>query len=391
MHVDLDAFYASVEQLLNSALKGKPVIISSDSRRGVVSTASYEARQYGVHSAMTLAQAKQLCPEGIYLPGDFKSYKAYSKLFFEVLQRHTPTIESLSLDEAFLDLSGNHQARKDPVGLAQEIKEQILEHTNGLIASIGIGNCKVVAKVASDYEKPNGLTYVKPGTEAAFLAPLPIRALPGIGPATETKLQAFGIKTVGEIASLPPNLLGNRGNELILLSRGIDSREVIVSGAPKSISRETTFEYDVIDPQYLKTIARRLTQEVTQSLREEKIYSKTVVLKFRFAGFETHTSQSTFLNPTDSDIEFLGAMEVLLKNVIAKQRPLRLIGVGATNLTDIIQEELFATSDPKQKVLDQKLDSIRKRFGQEAISRGMPSHAPQNDFRKLDIPKIGEL
>src|SRR5438309_2596997 len=270
LHIDMDAFYASVEQLRHPELRGKPVIVGGDGRRGVVAAASYEARRFGVRSAMPAGEARRLCPNGVFLPPDFATYRAASSQVFAVLGRFTPLIEPLSLDEAFLDMSGNPQARSDPEGLAVQLKAEVHSAT-GLTASVGVSTCKVVSKVASDLRKPDGLVVVDAGKEEAFLRPLPLRALPGLGPAAEKKLEGLGLRTVGELAALPVEVLaarlGKLGPVLHEMAHGVDGCAVVLPATPKSISREVTFEVDVRDRTELLLTARSLAQDVARSLR----------------------------------------------------------------------------------------------------------------------------
>ena len=385
----MDAFYASVEQLRRPETRGKPVVVGHDGPRGVVAAASYEARKFGVHSAMPSATARRLCPTLIVIPADFDAYRAASARVFAVLRTYTPVIEPLALDEAYLDLSGNREARHQPEALGRRLKAGVREATGGLTASVGVATSKAVAKIASDLRKPDGLVVVPAGTEAAFLAPLSLRALPGLGPASERRLDGLGLRTVGDVAATPAGILsarlGSYGSTLKALAQGDDPREVSAPGMPKSISREVTFERDVVDREAIRLTVRTLAQDVTQSLRRHRLGARAVRIKVRFAGFETHTFQATMPTATDLDDDVLATAERLLGEALAQQRPVRLIGVGAAGLSEVAQEGLFDDSRMRRRALDGALDQLRQRFGPRAVLRGRPVLADQRDFRRDDL------
>ena len=388
----MDAFYASVEQLRRPELRGKPVVVGHDGPRGVVAAASYEARKFGIRSAMPSATARRLCPAAIFVPADFTAYRAASAQVFAVLRRYTPVIEPLALDEAYLDLSGNREARSQPEAVGQRLKVEVRDATGGLTASVGVAASKVVAKIASDLRKPDGLVVVAPGTEAAFLAPLPLRVLPGLGPATERRLDGLGLRTVGDLAALPAEVLearvGNSGAGLKALAIGDDPRAVTIPGLPKSISREVTFERDVVDAHSLRRTVRSLAQDVTQSVRRQRLWARTVRLKVRFAGFETHTFQATLEAATDLDDDFLATADQLLGQALVEGRPVRLIGIGAANLSEATQDSLFDEDRSRRRALDGALDQLRQRFGPAAILRGRPVSTEQRDFRRDDLDNV---
>jgi DNA polymerase-4 len=388
----MDAFYASVEQLRHPELRGKPVVVGHDGRRGVVATASYEARKFGVHSAMPSATARRLCPQAIFIGPDFTAYRDASSVVFSVLRRYTPVIEPLSLDEAYLDLSGNREARAAPEAVGRRLKAEVLQATGGLTSSVGIATVKAVAKIASDYRKPDGLVVVQPGTEAAFLAPLPLRVLPGLGPAAERRLDGLGLKTVGDIAATPVGVLtarlGSSGASLWATALGDDPRPVSAPGRPKSISREVTFERDVRDVASLRRTVRALAQDVTQSLRRNGLWARTVRLKVRFEGFETHTFQSTLATATDLDEEVLAAADRLLGDALAESRPVRLIGIGAASLSDATEDGLFDQERSRRRSLDIAMDQLRRRFGPQAVHRGQQGSGEQRDFRRDDLDTV---
>jgi DNA polymerase-4 len=388
----MDAFYASVEQLRRPELRGQPVVVGHDGPRGVVAAASYEARKFGVHSAMPSATARRLCPTAIFIGADFAAYRDASSLVFSVLRTYTPVIEPLSLDEAYLDLSGNREARAEPEAVGRRLKAEVLQATGGLTASVGVAAVKAVAKIASDYRKPDGLVVVQPGTEAAFLAPLPLRVLPGLGPAAERRLDGLGLKTVGDIAATPGEVLaarlGSSGPTLRAMAMGDDPRAVSVPGIPRSISREVTFERDVRDADSLRRTVRTLAQDVTQSLRRNGLWARTVRLKVRFEGFDTHTFQSTLATATDLDEEVLATADRLLGEALAKPRPVRLIGIGAAGLAEATQDGLFDQDRSRRRSLDSAMDQLRRRFGPQAVQRGQPVTGEQRDFRRDDLDTV---
>jgi DNA polymerase-4 len=389
----MDAFYASVEQLRRPELRGRPVVVGHDGPRGVVAAASYEARKFGIRSAMPSIVAKRLCREAIFIPADFVAYRDASARVFAVLRRYTPLIEPLALDEAYLDLSGDRDARADAEGTARRLKAEIWEATGGLTASVGIGSCKVVAKVGSDLRKPDGTVIVPPGQEQAFLAPLPLRVLPGLGPAAERRLDGLGLRTVGDLLRVPPDALqarlGNSAAGFRALASGIDPRPVSVPGMPKSISREVTFERDLEDPGQVRQEVRALAQDVTRTLRSQGLWTRTVRLKVRYAGFETHTLQETFPVATDTDREFLTAADRLVAQATAGGRPVRLIGIGAAGLVEATQADLLDSGATRERALDHAMDELRSRFGGTAVRRGPALGGPQRDFRREDLDEVG--
>jgi DNA polymerase IV len=388
----MDAFYASVEQLRRPELRGKPVVVGHDGPRGVVAAASYEARKFGIRSAMPSASARRLCRQAIFVPADFAAYREASATVFSVLRRYTPVIEPLALDEAYLDLSGDRDARADGEGTARRLKAEIRQATGGLTASVGIGTCKVIAKVGSDLRKPDGTVIVAPGHEAEFLAPLPLRVLPGLGPAAEKRLEGLGLRTVSDLLRVPPEALrarlGNSAAGFQCLARGQDPRPVTVPGMPRSISREVTFERDIEDPGRIRQEVRALAQDVTRSLRSQRLWTRTARLKIRYAGFETHTFQETFSVATDTDREFLGAADRLLAQATSSGRPVRLVGIGASGLVDATQGELLDTGSARERALDHAMDELRRRFGGSAVRRGTVLGGPQRDFRREDLDEV---
>src|SRR2546423_1955125 len=383
MHVDLDAFYASVEQLRRPELRGKPVIVGGagvEGERGVVAAASYEARPFGVRSAMPLSRARRLCPKAVFVPCDFPAYREAAKSVFGILDRYSPVIEPIALDEAYLDLTGEDAllGPADRVGL--RLRDEVKSRC-GLDLSIGVASCKLVAKVASELRKPRGLVVVPPGTEAAFLAPLPLGKLPGCGPATAVRLERVGVRTIGDLAALPDLLLGELfgqyGRLLGAHARGVDPSPVLPPGYPKSISREVTFDRDVREAGKVRATALGLLQDVAHSLRAHRLSARTVVLKIRYQPFDTLSRQATLPFPTDRDDQLGSALRHLLETQLAPDRPERLIGAGVSNLeAGATQLSLLESRSPRLAMLDAQLDELRGRIGDHVISRGSaaPSH-----------------
>jgi DNA polymerase-4 len=394
IHLDLDAFYASVEQLRRPELRGRPVIVggapSSDGspqlRRGVVSAASYEARVFGVHSAMPLSTAVRLCPQAVIVPVDFRAYRAASKSVFDIARDYTPVIEPLSLDEAFLEVTGSTRRFGSARHIAEAIRDRILE-TTGLHASFGVATCKTVAKIASDLRKPRGFVVVDPGDEAAFLAPLPLRRLPGLGPAAERALNGLGITTLGQLAALPLDTVQRRvgrasGASLWERAQGIDTAPVSVPGAPKSVSREETFARDVVQRSALHLRVAELASDVGARLRTGGWTARTVTLKLRYADFTTITRQETLATATATDTTVRDAAVALLDTAWTGDA-VRLLGVGVSGLEEAPQLDLFA--QPVNDRIDRTLDTLRERFGQSAIRRGTGEGLHDLDWRGDDL------
>lgn len=395
MHVDLDAFYASVEQLKRPELRGKPVIVGGmglPGERGVVAAASYEARAFGVRSAMPLGRARRLCPQGIFVPTDFSAYRQASRRVFRILNDYSPLIEPLSLDEAYLDLTGS-EAVLGPISEVASGLQTRVRRECGLDLSIGVATGKVVAKVASDLRKPRGLVIVAPKDEAAFLGPLPLSRLPGCGPATVTRLETFGVRTIGQLAAMPDALLGELfgkyGRLLHAHAQGIDPRPVEPAGDPKSISREVTFDRDIVDRNEILRTGRSLMMDVAESLRGQGLAARTVTLKLRYQPFDTYSRQATLAVGSDRDDALLEAFVKLISEHLDPGRPVRLIGAGVANLeSQAVQLDLLEARSGARSGLDAQLDRLRRRFGPNAISRGTPIEHHQKDFRRDDIDAI---
>ncbi len=397
MHVDLDAFYASVEQLRRPDLRGKPVIVGGagiPGERGVVAAASYEARPFGVRSAMPLSRARRLCPKAIFVPCDFKAYREASTAVFRILDRYSPVIEPIALDEAYLDISGQEALMGQPDSVAVRLRDEVKERC-GLDLSIGVASCKLVAKVASELRKPRGLVVVQPGHEAAFLAALPLARLPGCGPATALRLERVGVRTIGELAALPDPLLGELfgqyGRVLGAHARGIDPSPVLPPGDPKSISREVTFDHDQLNAARVRSTALRLLQDVTQSLRAHGLSARTVVLKIRYQPFDTQSRQATLPYPTDRDDQIAAALRQLLETQLDVSRPIRLIGAGVSNLEPCAtQLSLLEGRSSRLAQLDERLDELRDRYGDHVIARGAAARTQQKDMRRDDLDALRE-
>jgi len=375
IHLDMDAFYASVEMLDNPEFRGKPVIVGGSFSRGVVSAASYEARKYGVHSALAMAIAKRRCPGGIFLPVRMQRYKEISDQVFAIFHRFTPLVEPLSLDEAFLDVSGSIRLLGTSEQIAKEIKKLIQRET-GITGSAGVASCKLIAKIASDYRKPDGLTIVPHGCEQEFLAPLTIDKLWGVGKSTREALFLLGVKTIGDLAGLPLQLLtakfGKHGIHLHQEAHGIDDREVIPEQAAKSVGQEETFAIDLTDPGIIKVELLRLAGKVGKRLRRYGIKGRTITLKIKYHDFKQITRSITLASPTDDDrLIFSEAKELMVKTDIG-QRPVRLVGITVGNLQagdSGIQMELFNGQgcNRKRTLINKALDNINDRYGSRAI------------------------
>jgi len=369
LHVDMDAFYASVEQLDDPKLMGRPVIVGADPKegrgRGVVSACSYEARKFGVRSALPISQAWKLCPQGAFVPVRMERYIEVSKQVMEVLHRFTNLVEPLSIDEAFLDVSGSTALFGAPEQIARAIKKQIREAT-GLCASVGVAPNKFVAKIASDLKKPDGLVIVKQDEVEEFLRDLPISRLWGVGPKTEEKFLQLGIRTIGDLRAKP------QGEQLNELAYGRDSRHVVPNWEARSISNETTFEEDTSDRELMLRTIRKLSESVGRRLRHEDFRARCITVKLRYEGFETHTKQTTLERPTHSDDEIVHAARMLFEQ-FPLDRKVRLLGVGSTDLTRSGQEPsqpgLFA-EPANNDTLDRTVDAIRTKFGNDSLRRG---------------------
>lgn len=380
IHVDMDAFFASVEELYNPGLKGKPVIIGADPQdgmgRGVVSTANYEARKYGVHSAMPISKAYKLCPNGIYLKPDSKKYSEKSKAIMDILNSFSPMVEQVSVDEAFLDCSGCEALFGSSREIGIKIQETIFRQT-GLTASIGIAKNKSLAKIASDYQKPKGLTIIEPGYEQAFLTPLPINKLWGIGKKTQEYLNSNGIYYVKDIINKRDFLekKGKNGKHILNMALGIDDRPVVSSfhnnSMRKSISKEYTFHKDIIDRDKCENTICRLSDEIGTQLRKENLSGKRISIKIRLDNFDTFTRSLTISFYTNETRIIQNNCISLFRDFDNKNHKFRLLGVNISNLIkgNTHQSLLMKNYHDKQKKVDKVMDAIKDKFGKDLINR----------------------
>ena len=402
-HVDLDAFFASIEQRDNPALRGKPVIVGGPSKhRGVVAAASYEARAYGIHSAMPLSQAFRVCPQVIFVVSNFRKYVSESKKFYKILTGYTPYVEAVSVDEAYLSFYGFEAYHKDFTKLGVSIKDAI-NKTLLITASIGIGTNKVIAKVASSQHKPNGLTYVDRGGEKTFLSSLPIRKLPGIGEQTEKKLKSLGIETIGEVARAGERkltlLFGKHGVYLAQTSCGLGQKTIDTDWQRKSVGAETTFLTDTNNYETIEHTLYLLTHQAAETLREEGKKARGVAIKLRTSDFATHTHQGKLAISTDSTRVLHEKAKELLFHSWNRQSTLRLIGISFFDLVGLespLQQSFFEKQQPKITKVDPTLDTIRKKHGFWSIVPAALLQSNRNDkkvstFQKAILKKLEKV
>lgn len=373
MHVDMDAFFASVEQRDDPALQGKPVIVCGNSRRSVVATASYEARAFGVHSAMPLSQAKRLCPHGCFVAPRFEAYREASDAIHQVMLHYADAYEPISLDEAFLDISGMGSQYPTLGSIGRAIKEEIRSAVH-LTASVGIAPNKFLAKMASDMNKPDGLCIIPYGREQEVLAPLPVRRLWGVGSVTEKKLLAAGFRTIADIQEAAPEklsaLLGNQGPLLKALSLGIDERPIISSRQVKSIGDESTYEYDLTDRRAIDREIAIHSDIVAQRLRRHDLAARTISLKIRFASFKTIMRSLSLDEGTNLQETIDSACQTLLSRIPLTEG-IRLIGVTASNLgAPLSIPSLFSDKEEKRARAAKAMDSIQQKYGRKALRKG---------------------
>jgi DNA polymerase IV len=383
LHVDLDAFFAAVEQLDHPEWRGLPVIVGGDpSRRGVVSTCSYEARVFGVRSAMPSSRALQLCPDAIWAPGRFDRYREISLAVRAIFSDETPLVQPVSIDEAYLDVTPGRFTAEDPVMIAERIRARVAEI--GITCSGGLSAVKSVAKIASDFRKPDGLTVVCPGEEAAFLSPLPVRAMPGVGPKTAERLVSLGIRTLGAVAEMDDatalEVLGSHGLGLVQRARGFDVRDVHANAPVKSVSNERTFATDVRTPDEVDGALTLLVAKVTRRLRDKNLAGRTVTVKLRFSDFTTKTVRRTLPGPTDDESVFLPISRELLRTAWTPGVGLRLLGFGVSGFDDkAVQLDLLGEDDsgavsapgsPERERLVRGLDAVREKFGEGSVRFG---------------------
>jgi DNA polymerase IV len=376
IHIDMDAFYASVEQKDRPEFKGQPVIVGgSPEKRGVVSAASYEARRFGVHSAMPTSQARRLCPGGIFLPVRMERYQEVSSQIFQILSEYTPLIEPLSLDESFLDVTASERLFGPALEIARAMKRKIFEATK-LSASAGIAPNKFLAKIASDLRKPDGLVEIGPEEVQGFLQDLPIGRLWGVGKRTEEILQKMGIRWVGQLGIFPPELiekaLGQFGLDLMALARGEDDRPVVPQSEPKSISQEETFTPDLFDGEKMHRVILDQAERVGWELRKQKLRGSTVTLKVRYPDFSLVTRSFTLPRATDQGIEIYRTALQLLTRTEALRKKARLLGVGVSNLRHRDDPEQLSLFDARREKIERSLEAIDRiweKFGSQAIQR----------------------
>jgi len=394
LHVDLDAFFASVEQRDHPELRGKPVIVGGGgpNDRGVVSAASYEARRFGVHSAMSLREAGRRCPDGIFVPVDGRRYQAASRDVMAILRRFTPLVEPISIDEAFLDVTASLDLFGDGPTIARRIKTEVHEEV-GLTASVGVATNKLVAKVASDLRKPDGLVVVPAGEEAAFLAPLPIGRLWGVGERTGVALADFGVRTIGDLAALPPDVVirrfGQHGRSLVERARGVDEDPIHEGDPAKSVGHEHTFDVDTSDREVIERTLLAMADGVAGRLRSAGVKAGTVTVKIRDTSFRTITRQRTLTEPTDMT-------EPIYRTALDLARPelrgikVRLLGVTASGLGERDQLSLFEAEDPRRRRATEAADAVRRRYGSGAVTRarllgaGLPAPFERDPRNPLD-------
>ncbi|MEO8362200.1 MAG: DNA polymerase IV [Vicinamibacteria bacterium] len=375
LHVDMDAFYAAVEERDRPELRGQPVIIGADPKggagRGVVSTSSYAARKFGVVSAMAISTAYRLCPHGVFIPPDMKKYGEVSRQIRVIFEGFTDLVEPISVDEAFLDVTASVRLFGDGEEIARRIKTQIREETL-LTASVGVASAKLIAKIASDLKKPDGLVVVPPGTERAFLAPLPVRRLWGIGPKMEERLAKLGIHTVGQLADgKSSTLLGTHGLDLQRLARGEDDRLVVSdSGPAKSVSIEHTFDADEGQVRTLKKTLLSLSDELSRRLRAESLAGRTITLKYRDETFKTTTHARSRKTATNIAADLFQAASSLFDDVHGSLK-VRLLGIGVTGFDESVQKSLLFDDDtPKRGArIDELRDKVREKYGRKALIR----------------------
>ncbi|HEX9205660.1 MAG TPA: DNA polymerase IV [Candidatus Deferrimicrobiaceae bacterium] len=394
LHLDLDAFYASVEVLDNPGLRGKPVIVGGSEQRGVVSAASYESRKFGVHSAMPVATAKRLCPEGIFLPVRMERYREVSERVFSIFRRFTPLVEPLSIDEAFLDVTGCERLFGSAEEVARKIRAAVRQET-GLTVSAGVAPNKFLAKIASDLGKPDGLTVVPPGKEIEFLDPLPVAKLWGVGKVTERELHRMGVRTIGDLRRVPAGTLtrafGAGGEHLRRLAHGVDDRPVETEHEAKSIGHEDTYEHDLRERGAMRRELLSLSDRVSARLRRHGLKGRTVNLKVKYADFVQVTRAATLSDPTDDGGSLYRVALDLLGNTEAGARPVRLLGISVSKLVPAagvarpsrmvqiplfgrpqgrVREEHRPASPEKMEKLNRAVDRIREKFGPKGIAPG---------------------
>ena len=393
LHIDMDAFYAAIEQRDNPQLRGKPVVVGgSKTGRGVVSAASYEARKFGVHSAMPGRQAAKLCPDAIFVRGRIDHYAAVGRQVREIFHRYTPLVQPLSLDEAFLDVTGSLRLHGDAVTIGRAIKQKIKDELD-LTASVGVAPLKFVAKIASDLEKPNGFVEVHTDQVIDFLDPLPISRLWGVGKVGQRRLHQIGLNTIRDVRMCQLEHLthrfGNWGEHLWRLANGIDPRRVVPDRSAKQISHERTFSTDMVDEEMLRAVVSYLSEQVTRRMRNSGRRCKTVSLKYRREDFRTFNRSRTFATAVDSTAEFMQvALELLGEMRTRQPRAVRLIGVSAGSLTtrDEPQQLSLFDDEASQKQVDKVVDQLSDQLGSSAVYRATSHDWIQRNAKPSSSP-----
>lgn len=391
IHIDMDAFFAAIEQRDHAAYRHQPVIVGgSKDSRGVVSTASYEARQFGIHSAMAMSEALRRCPNGIYLPVDMAKYRGVSAQIMAIFHRYTPLVEAISLDEAFLDVTESRLLFGEAADIAHAIKREIKAEVH-LTASVGIAHCKFLAKLASEMNKPDGFYQINADELPQKVWPLAIQKIMGVGKKTEALLLKMGIRTIGQLAKCDRNILsqilGKQGLLLHDLANGVDQRPVEAERAAKSIGRETTFAQDIDDQYILETILMDLTEDVTATLRRRRLKGRTVQIKIRYDDFKSVTRAMTIADYTANFALIFSIAEQLFRDHYSVNRPVRLLGVSVSHLAAdeeiVSQMQLFDLNKPKEKQekLDTVLDHLNERYGKKTVTRArqMTNELPQKE------------
>lgn len=392
-HVDMDAFFASIEVRDDPKLIGKPVIVGGTGRRGVVATASYEARKFGVRSAMPGFRAQELCPNGIYLRPRINHYSSVSRQLMEILGRYSPRVEALSLDEAFLDMTGTERLFGEPAMAAEQIREDIRRELR-LTASVGVASNKMIAKIASDMNKPDGMTICLPGREAEFLAPLHIRKIFGIGPRAGETLQKYGFHTIGDLRVADPRtlerLMGSQARRLITLASGVDARKVTTGRRRKSLGAERTYRRDVETVEEMLQRLRPLADEVAEGLRKAEWRTQGVRLKIKYDTFQTVTRETQTESPINDSHAIMVYIERLLRQ-LTPERPVRLLGVTATQLLRADEGGQGTLSfdaqlaDPRFEKLESAVDAVRNKFGAGVLRRGTDRPQTRHNWGPDDI------
>jgi DNA polymerase-4 len=397
LHVDMDAFFVSVELLERPELRGKPVVVGGrPDQRGVVTAASYEARKFGVHSAMPLRTAGKLCPQAVFLDGHHEKYGAWSDRVATILVKFSPIVEMVSIDEAYLDLAGTDRLHGPPLAAADKLLRTITR-TTGLPCSAGLATTRLVAKVASDQAKPRGLVWVAPGQEARFLAPLPARKIPGIGEVTERALRALGIETVDQLAAVAPEKLekifGQWGDALYRKARGGDSYEFVIDAEPKSISHNHTFGEDTNDTEALHAMLSHLSQKACKRLREAGLATRTLTLTIRYAGFDTYTRAKTLSEPTQLDADIFRVFQKLFAEHRDMKREIRLLGVSLGGLTHGGEQLDLLDAERRERLekLTRATDKLRDRFGFGKVQFGgsLRADSSSNDRDEPGLSTLG--